>query len=134
MPVFEQKWWTNYEGIEARKLFASPEYNIDNERDNIDKWVNKLISEKEEVSKKEPESINDDKTLYVIRIIPQKIMTEERAELAAKLCRCDKEQAINLIENDGFELYPMPATDIYIVKKELEAKDINYIVSPEYKW
>ena len=61
-------------------------------------------------------------------------MTEERAELAAKLCRCDKEQAIYLIENDGYELYPMPAADIRIVKEELEAKDINFIVSPEYKW
>ncbi len=134
MNSFIPKWWTNYDGIEERLLFASPEYNIDVKSASIDKWVNKLISEKEMVSKKEPESINDDKTLYVIRIIPQKILTEEKTEFVSKLCRCDKGQALNLVENDGFDLYPMPATDILIVKKELDVKDINYVVSPEYKW
>ena len=128
------KWWTNYDGLEEKQLFASPEYNIDVKSASIDKWVNKLISEKEMVSKKEPESINDDKTLYVIRIIPQKILTEERAEFVSKICRCDKGQALNLVENNGFDLYPMPATDILIVKKELDVKGINYVVSPEYKW
>ena len=128
------KWWINYDEIEAGQLFASPEYNIDDKSESIDKWVNKLISEREDDLKEEPESINDDKTLYVIRITPQKILTEEKAEFVACLCRCDKVQAINLIEKDGFELYPMPANDIRIVKEELEAKEITFMVSPNYKW
>ncbi len=128
------KWWTNFDGIEEGQLFASPEYNIDEKRENIDKWINKLISEKDDVPKEEPLSINDDKTLYVIRIIPQKILTDEKVEFVSQLCRCDKGQALQLVENDGFDLYPMPATDIHIVKKELDVKDINYVVSPEYKW
>ncbi len=99
-------WWINFDKIEPGQLFASPEYNIDDKREDIDKWVNKLISEKTNSLKEKPESINDDKTLYVIGIIPQKILTEEKAEFAAQLCRCDKGQALNLIENDGFELIP----------------------------
>ena len=51
-------------GIEEGQLFASPEYNIDEKRENIDKWINKLISEKDDVPKEEPLSINDDKPLY----------------------------------------------------------------------
>ena len=127
-------WWDNYDRLGSDKLFASPEHNIDDERENIDKWVNKLINEKVDTPKEEPKSINDDKTLYVIKINTQKILTEEKAELAAQLCRCDKEQAINMIENHGFELYPMPAADISLVKKELESKKFNFTVSPEYKW
>ena len=57
-----------------------------------------------------------------------------RQEFAARLCRCDKEEEINMIENHGYELYPMPATDICLVKKELESKEISFTVSPEYKW
>ena len=128
------KWWTNFDGLEVKQLFASPEYNIDDKREDIDRWVNKLISTKPDVSKEKPKSITDDKALYVIRIEPQKITTEEKAELAARLCRCDKNLALELIENEGFELYPMPATDIRIVKEALEANGILFGISPEYKW
>lgn len=128
------QWWKNYDGLEAGQLFASPEYNINDKRESIDNWVNSLISAKPDVSEENPTSLVADKTLYVIRIAPQKITTEETAELAAHLCRCEKEQAARLIENDGFELYPMPATDIRIVKDELEAKEIAFEISPEYKW
>lgn len=128
------KWWTNFDEIEAEQLFSSPEFNINDKRKSIDKWVNKLISEKKDTTEEEPKSINDDKNLYVIKIVPQKILTEKKAELAVQLCRCDKEQALEIIENNGFELYPMYAIDISIVKKELEKNDISFTISPEYRW
>ncbi|HAZ91486.1 MAG TPA: hypothetical protein DCX21_05885 [Eubacterium sp.] len=128
------EWWSNYDGLEVGQLYASPEHNIDEKREAIDRWINKLISLKPNIPEKKPESITEDKTLYVIRIIPQKVTTEEKAEFVAYLCRCDKNQALELIKNEGYELFPMPAIDIRIVKKELEAKDLSYVISPEYKW
>ncbi len=53
----------------------------------------------------------------MVKIDTQKTRMEEKSYLAAHLCRCDKEQAIDIIENHGFELYPMPVNDISLVKK-----------------
>ena len=128
------EWWMNFDGLGAGQLFASPEHNIDDKREDIDSWVNKLISEKKDISLEQPKSVTEDRMLYVIRIDPQKIKSDEKADFAAQLCRCDKEKALELIEKDGFELFPMPATDIHIVKEELEARNISFVISPEYKW
>ena len=45
------EWWRNYNELKECQLFSSPEYNIDDKKEDIDKWVNKLISEKQMVLK-----------------------------------------------------------------------------------
>ena len=128
------KWWRNYNGLEESQLFASPELNIDVRSEEIDKWVNKLISEKADDDERLPKTINDDNRFYVIKIKPQKILSEEKAELVEQICRCGRDEALKTIERNGFELHPMSATDTGIVIKELGNKGIEFSVVPDYKW
>lgn len=132
--VVMPRWWRNFEGIEEDQLFASPEYYLDDKSNEIDAWVNQLISKRVNDSKQAPKTVDEDRTFYVIRIDPQKVSTEEKARLVEQICRCEKEKAIKMMETEGFKLHPMPAIDVGMVKKELEAKGIKFSIDPDYKW
>ena len=124
------KWWRNFNDLEEDQLFASPEYSIDDKRDEIDKWINKLISEKESDSEEIIQTTYERPRFYVIRIEPQKFLSEEQIKIVEQVCRCDNGEALEMVEREGIVLHPMTDIDIGIVKKELEAKDIQFSINP----
>ena len=128
------RWWRNFNGLEESQLYASPEFSMDENRIEIDRWVNQLIRDKVDGLEESPKTAEEDRTFYVIRIDPQRGQSEEQADLLALICRCEKEEAMKRIEREGFVLHPMPAVDIRIVKKELESRGIKFSITPEYNW
>ena len=128
------EWWSNCNELEESQLFASPEQNIDEKREEIDKWVNLLISEKADVPEQIPKNADEDKTYYVVKIEPQIVQSEGKAELVEQICQCNRDEAKKLIEREGYKLHPTSAIDTGIIRRALKAKGISFTITPDYKW
>lgn len=127
-------WWKNYKKISKDVLCSSPDYGLDENKREIDLWVNSLVANICENDSAETVTMEEDMNLYEVKILPTEFITEEMLIVVSQMCDCEMNEAERILNKTGKTLPQMIALDAGIVIDELKKDKIQYSVSPKYIW